>query len=377
LTLRLTHRERILAAIRHEPVDRVPTDLWATPEVLGRLYREFGIAGLIELYDRLEIDGIIQIAPPFIGPAPIREGTYWEDYWGVGYRDQTYEGGTYPEFDRHPLAEAETIADLEAWSCPSLDWFDFSQLRLAASSAGGRAVSCGYSAVFHFHNKLRGLELSLMDPLLRPEFTHYLIRKITDFFLEYHRRCFEAAGDCIDLTEVTDDWGTQQGLLSSPQVFREFYRAPMLELIHLAQSHGIHVFHHDDGDIRSLLPDLVGLGIEVLNPIQWRCGNWNLAELKTNFGKRVCFHGGVDNQQTLPFADSAGVAREVEHLIRTLASDQTGFILAPCHNIQPNTSTENIVAMYEAARTYGTFEPRRRSLKARFVGLFRKDSSPR
>ena len=97
------------------------------------------------------------------------------------------------------------------------------------------------------------------------------------------------------------------------------------------------------------------MGIEVLNPIQWRCGNWDLAGLKADYGNRVCFHGAVDNQQTLPFGTPEDVRAEVKHLIATLASDQTGFIIAPCHCLQANTSVANIVALYEAVREYGTF----------------------
>jgi uroporphyrinogen decarboxylase len=160
----------------------------------------------------------------------------------------------------------------------------------------------------------------------------------------------------VDVTQVTDDFGSQRGLLISPQVFEEFYRAPMQRAIDLAKSYGIIVFHHDDGDVRPLLPVLAGMGIDVLNPIQWRCGNWDLAALKAEYGSRLCFHGAVDNQQTLPYGTPEDVRAEVKHLIATLASDRTGFIIGPCHNLQPNTSVENVIALYEAACEYGTFE---------------------
>jgi len=83
-----------------------------------------------------------------------------------------------------------------------------------------------------------------------------------------------------------------------------------------------------------------------LNPIQWSCGDWDLAELKRMYGKDVCFHSAVDNQYTLPFGTPVDVQKEVRHLIETLASDGTGFILGPCHNLQSNTSVENILVLY-------------------------------
>jgi uroporphyrinogen decarboxylase len=352
-------RERVLAAIHHEGVDRIPSDLWATPEVLDQLYRHFDVPGLADLYDRLGIDGIVRIEPLYQGPELVSNDDYVEDYWGVGYRKQQVQSAEYLEFADHPLAEAEDPADVEAYTWPEIDWFDFGALKGAAEGASGRALMCGYTAIFHLHNKLRGLETSLMDPLLRPELTRLLISKIEAFLKQYHRRCFETLRGRVDLTEVTDDWGTQTGLLSSPEIFDEFYREPMLRAVDLAKSYGVGVFHHDDGDIRGLLPRLVGLGIDVLNPIQWRCGDWDLDELKAKFGRRICFHGGVDNQRTLPFGSVEDVDREVEWLVSTLGRDRTGFILAPCHNLQPGTPLENILQLYESARFHGG-APRRR-----------------
>ena len=94
------------------------------------------------------------------------------------------------------------------------------------------------------------------------------------------------------------------------------------------------------------------MGIDILNPIQWRCGNWELAALKAEYGDRLCFHGGVDNQVTMPFGKPEDVHTEVNWLVDTLASDRTGLIIAPCHCLQPVTPVENIIAMYEAAHRY-------------------------
>jgi len=352
----MTHRERVLAAIRHQPVDRLPTDIWMTEEVRQQLYAHFCVDNNLDLYDRLGIDGIFGIAPPYIGPTPRTEDDYWEDAWGFGYRKQVYATGVYNEQIHFPMANLETIADLKAFPWPSPDWYDYAQIPTLAAQYPQRAVSCGYTAIFYWHNKLRGLARSLMDPLDKPDFTRYLIERLSDFFTEYHRRCFEAGRGVIDITQVTDDFGSQHGLLISPRVFEEFYRAPMQRAIDLARSYGIIVFHHDDGDLRPLLPTLVEMGIEVLNPIQWRCGDWDLAALKATFGERIAFHGGIDNQETLPFGSPDDVRNEVRWLIATLASDHTGYILAPCHNLQANTPVENIVAMYQAAREFGTFE---------------------
>ncbi len=351
-------RDRILAAINHEMLDHVPTDYWGTPEVTDVLLRHLGCDSVLEMYDRLGIDGIIGVSPPYIGPPlPRCDGGFGGGLqaWGMRFKRQEYPGGVYWEQVHYPLAEAETIEELEAYPWPDPDWYDYEALAHLCAQYPHRAFKVGYTSIFYYHNMLRGLEQSLMDPLLHPEFTHYLIRRISDFFTEYHRRCFEAARGLIDITEVTDDWGSQKGLLTSPTIFEEFYRTPTQRAIDLAKSYGIIVFHHDDGDMRPLLPALVEMGIDVLNPLQWRCGDWDLAALKAEFGDRICFHGGVDNQQTLPFGTPDDVRAEVKRLIETLACDRTGFIIAPCHSIQPNTPVENIIALYEAAHEYDRF----------------------
>ena len=142
----------------------------------------------------------------------------------------------------------------------------------------------------------------------------------------------------------------------SPKLFRRFLRPTLRRMIDLAHGHGVRVFHHDDGAIRPLIPDLLDIGIDVLNPIQWRCRGMDRAGLARDFGSRVVFHGGVDNQQTLPFGSPADVRREVQENLALFSAGRCackGYIVAPCHNIQANTPTENIVALYETVHSGG------------------------
>ena len=345
----MTPRERMLAAIQHQPVDRLPTDIWATPEVWARLKEHFQTSDTADVIEKLGIDGFAGASPRYIGPPLKDEGGIHYDEWGMGYRAQGYGTGDYDEQVVYPLADAQTIEDLEKYPWPSPDWYDYSDIARQALAHPDRAIKSGYTAPFYFHNKLRGLEQSLIDPLEKPEFTHFLLQRISDVFTEYHRRCFEAAHGLLHVTEVTDDFGSQHGLMISPKIFDRFYREPMQRGIDLAHEYEIIVFHHDDGDNRKLLPRLIEMGIQVLNPIQWRCGDWDLRALKQQFGEKLCFHGGVDNQQTLPFGTPAEVRAEVRMLKQTLGQDGTGYIIAPCHNIQSITPLENIIAMYEAA----------------------------
>jgi uroporphyrinogen decarboxylase len=350
--------------------------MWATEEVQERLLEHFGIEagkghsessiglnggrlsrgveGILALWDAMDIDGILEVRPPCTRKPRSSEGSVSFTEWGFGYKTSEYGSGAYEEQVVYPLAAIETVEEAEAWEWPDPDWYDYSELPSLIDRCGGRAVSCGYTALFTFHNYLRGLELSLIDPVLNPELTRYIVERLSDFFSEYHRRCFEAAGGRLDFTQVTDDWGSQNGLIASPDIFREFYKPAMQRGINLAKDFDIRVFHHNDGDMRPLLPELVDMGIDILNPIQWRCGDWNLKDLKDRFGNRVSFHSAVDNQETLPSGTADDVRKQVRELLETLGSDGTGFILGPCHNLQPNTATENILALYSAARDSGS-----------------------
>lgn len=348
----MTSRERILAAINHQPVDRVPLDIWATGEVGAMLTAHFG--SWAEAMTRLHIDGFGGTGPDYIGPSLQAPPGETVDYWGARFRKVPYATGSYEEQSCYPLADACTIDDLERYAWPSADWFDFSKVREKAQAKHDtHAIQAGYMAPFYFHNRLRGLETSLMDPYDDPEFTHHLIGRICDTFYAYHLRLFEAADGLIDVAQVTDDFGSQSGPLISLDIFREFYKPQMQRFIDLCHGFGIKVFHHDDGAIRPFIPEFIAMGVDILNPVQRTCPGMELEGLKRDFGHALCFHGGIENQQILPFGTPDEVRAEVRHNIDILANDGTGYILAPCHNLQPVTPLENILAMYDEAWAYG------------------------
>jgi uroporphyrinogen decarboxylase len=348
----MNHRERTLAAIERKPVDRLPTDIWCVEEIRQRLLDYCGTQAWRRVLDALDVDGIIGIKPTYTGPLGGELGEGWrQDEWGFVDRAQIYNGGVYWEQVGYPMAQAQTIADIDAFAWPSPEDYDYGALPDLCAEHPDRAIMIGYTAIFYWHNKLRGLELSMLDLALRPEFSRHLIRRIADFFFEYHSRCFEAAGSAMHVTQVTDDFGSQTGLLISRSMIRDFYFPWMQRAMDLAKHHGIKVFHHDDGAIYPIIGDLVDMGIDVLNPIQWRCKGMDRDKIGSTYGGQVCFHGGVDNQETLPWGTAEDVRLEVAYNLRTLAPSGTGYIIAPCHNIQAITPLENILAMYHAPRT--------------------------
>lgn len=349
----MNSRERMLAAINRKPVDRIPTDIWATGEVWAKLRQHFGEG--VDIAAQLHIDGFAGAGSKYIGPPlPAMPEGESVNFWGMRSRNVAHEGGVYSEQVFYPLAQAQTIDDLEAYPWPKAEWFDYSGMRAQAEEGRKtRAVQCGYMAPFFYHNLLRGLEQSLIDPLTDPEFTHVLVGRISDFFYDHHRKMFEVCAGLIDVAQVTDDLGSQTGPLISLDLYKEFYAPHHKRFIDLCHEFGIKVFHHDDGSCRPFLPLLVDMGIDILNPIQWTCPGMEREGLKAEFGDRVCFHGAVENQRILPFGTPEEVRAEVRHCIDALAGNGTGYILASCHNLQVITLVENIVAMYDEAWNYG------------------------
>ena len=344
----MSSRERVLAAINHQPVDRVPLDLSVTGEVMQMLFDHFGRQA--DIHEELHIDSFARADAHYVGPAFPKNG----NCWGMRFENMDYGSGAYQEQSFYPLADAQTIDDLEAYAWPQADWFDCSGLtdRIRPLHEH-QAVMVGKMAPFYLHNQLRGLEQSLMDPWDDAEFTHHLLSRITDHFLALHRKIFEAANGLIDVTQVTDDFGSQTGPMISLETFREFYKPHIARCIDLAKEFGIKVFHHDDGAIRAFLPDLTEMGIDILNPVQWACPGMELEGLKRDFGDSVCFHGGIENQRILPFGTPEEVRAEVRHCVDQLSSDGTGYILCSCHNIQSGTPLETVLALYDEAWLYG------------------------
>lgn len=342
----MTPRQRWLALFERRQPDRIPTDYQATPEVTARLLEELGCADEEALWKRLEIDRRKEIAPPWTGRR--EEGGDAGDMWGITYRQVEYGGGAYDEPCRHPLAEVDSVAEVHAYRWPSPEEFDYASITtVCREDDGARPIHAGCYEPFLLYGYLRGLERAFEDLILRPEIADAILGHLFDFHWEHHRRIFAAGAGRIDTTWVAEDLGSQTGPLMSLAMYRRFLLDNQVKMADLARSHGIHVMYHTDGAARMFIPDLLDrVGIEILNPIQWRSAGMDRARLVADFDDRLIFHGSIDNQQTLAFGSADDVAREVRESIAIYRPAR--WICAPCHNLQPITPTENILAMYEA-----------------------------
>jgi uroporphyrinogen decarboxylase len=346
----MTPRERWMALLNRQTPDRIPTDYQATEEVTARLRGELGCADDESLYRKLNIDGRRTVEPVRRGPPEPPTGA---DMWGIAYRSVSYGSGVYLEPEIQPLAHAESVADIHAHRWPLCEEFDYDPVTRGVEQYDGyRPIYAGCYEPFLLYGYLRGLQTSMEDLAIRPEIADAILGHIFDFYYEHHRRIFEAGRRRIDLTYVAEDLGSQTGPLMSLGMYRRFLLPNQIKMAELARSYGVHVMYHTDGAARVFLPDLIDrVGIEILNPIQWRCRGMEREKLVADFGDRIVFHGSIENQQTLPFGTVADVVREVRESVAIYRNAR--WICAPCHNLQAVSPTENIVAMYEAIHEYG------------------------
>jgi uroporphyrinogen decarboxylase len=253
----------------------------------------------------------------------------------------------------HPLAQFRSAEEIEKrYRWPSPDWYDYSEIPAKLRGQEHRPIRGGGSEPFLTYKYLRGDEQAFIDLIENPEIVRCCMDRMYALAYENTRRIYEAIPGKVLISYVAEDLGGQTDLLYSPEQIRAFFLPHMRRMVELVHSAGAFAFTHSDGAIRKIIPDLIAIGVDVLNPIQWRCAGMEREGLKRDFGGRLILHGGVDNQQTLAFGSVGEVREEVACNLRVLGASG-GYILAPCHNIQAISPPKNVVAMYETGYELG------------------------
>lgn len=360
-------RQRVSLALAHKEPDRAPIDYWASPEINTKLLKRYGFSSQEQLLEYLDVDFRYIEGPKYIGPKLVvhPDGSA-EDHWGVprvrvevGYGDKS---GVYREVLDFPLESAESVEEIRDYPrWPSPDWFDYDCVCDQVADArrtnkvvifmGDRMNRCAQLKPAMY---LRGVAKILEDLVLNPEIAEHIFMRISEFYLEYARRTFEAAGNGIDIFMTGDDFGTQNGLFISPDMWRRFLRPGFKAFIDLAKKYGYKVAHHSCGSIKPIIPDMIECGLDILNPLQPDVHDMGYAELKSLFGDHLCFHGSISIQRTLPFGTPEDVRNEVRKRFETLGPNG-GFIFCTAHNIQADTPIENIEVLFEAYRELGRY----------------------
>jgi uroporphyrinogen decarboxylase len=342
----MTHRERVLVAARRQRPDRTPADYKGEPEADVMMMRYFGVDSVDAIQDRLQTD-VRRIFPRYVGPPDKDMGNgVIEDYWGIRSRRVATGHGTYDMYVETSLWKAQTLADLERHDWPSVDFFDYSGLAQECARYPEHAILFEGADLFTRPAILRGMDNLLLDMMLRPDMVHYLIERFTAFYCEELTRVLEVTRGRLDLFCEWSDFGTQENLLISREMWREFVEPYLKRLVDVCHSGDVLFMLHSDGAIRDLIPDLIDLGSDILDPIQTGAVGMEPERLKRDFGDRLSFHGAIDTQTTLPFGTPEEVEAEVRHRVRTLGQGG-GYIIAPSHTIQPDTSVANVLAMYK------------------------------
>ena len=345
----MTPRERWLAVLTQHTPDRTPMDYWATEEFNVRLLQYLGESDLRSALQKLHVDFVVSVGPRYVGPR-LPDGA---DVFGCRYQKIDYGTGVYDECVYHPLAEYNSVAEIEReYTWPEPDWWDYSGIREQIRGWEDYPIRGGGSEPFLIYKSLRGQEQALMDLLQHPDIVHYCLDRLFGLAYAGTLRIYEQIPGQVLLSYVAEDMGGQESLMMSRRHIREFLLPRMKRMIDLTHSAGAYVFHHNDGNCRAILPDLTQAGIDLLNPIQWRSNGMDRQSLKQDFGDCLVFHGAMDNQYTLPFGTVDEVRQDVLDNLRILGAGG-GYILAPCHNIQANTPTENVVAMYRTGHEHG------------------------
>ena len=355
----ITPRRRVEMALHHEEPDRVPFDFWAVPEVWAALRRYLDTDDDDDVLRLLGVD-CRWVRTDYVGPAPIvqEDGSYY-DAFGTHRRPAYNEFCTYEEYAGHPLADAQTVAEVENWlGWPPTEHWDVSTLKDNIQALNRETpdwLCYEVGGIFEWSWGLRGFEQFLMDLVTQPEIACAIMDCYTDLYIANVTRVLEAADHLtgrrgIDMVYTYDDMGTQRGLLISEAMWREFVLPRHLRLNAAIRRFPVKIMYHSCGAIYPLIGALADeLGIDVLNPLQPQAAGMDAARIKREFGDRLSFYGAVDIQRTLPRGTPQEVRAEVQERCRVLGRGG-GYICASAHYIQADTPLENIVAMYTTPR---------------------------
>jgi uroporphyrinogen decarboxylase len=323
---------------------------------MDALRTHLGVPTGAAVLDALDVD-MRRVGLPFIGPperSALPLGSEGIDFWGCRIRKVVTDFNTYYEWEGHPLAGCKTVADVEAYDWPSLDWWDYDampELIEEQNAAGRRAIMFFAGGAFETPWYLRGLEQFLVDLRQQPEIAEAIACRVEEYYRQRALRVLDVAGDKIELIGTGGDIGTQRGMMLKPELWRRHIKPYTGRLIRTFRELGYKTFYHSCGSIVPVIPDLIEVGLDLLDPIQPRAAGMDPEALFAAFGDRLSFHGGIDEQELLPHGTAEQVYRETTRIIDVLGRNG-GYVVAAAHNVQGDTPPENVVAMCQAARDY-------------------------
>ena len=361
----MNHRERVQVALNHEEPDRCPMQISFTPEFAERLRKQLeqksgnphnphGGGNTYELERALNEDMLLTSvgwANSYYANAAYNPGrdTY-TDEWGITWKNAGYTTkygkGYYTEIAGHPLADDRAMDSYEPPDPNRPELYLEAERVIREYKEEYWIVGVTVTTIFETAWALRGLEQTLMDFVDNPD----LLDRILDIPFHYHLTAAKRLVQMgVDMIWIGDDMGAQEGMIISPYTWRRFFKSRMAEFISSlkALNPDIKIAYHSDGCIYPIIPDLIEIGLDILNPIQPR--SMNPQGLKREYGTNLCFWGSIDIQHTLPFGTPEDVRNEVIDRLKTLGKGG-GLIVGPTHHVQLDTPMENFWALVNTIR---------------------------
>lgn len=353
----MKHRDRVIAALQHREPDRCPMQLSFTPEFARRLRSDLGISE--DKAHNPHGGGNTYQLERAIGQDMLLTSVGWAnsyyqspesytDEWGVKWCAQPYTTpfgqGHYTEMVGHPLAEKAAVPQYRPPDPCRPELYKEAERVVRQFKDEYWIVGVTVTTIFETAWALRGYEQLMMDFVEDPDLAEWIL----DIPYYYHLAAAERlVGLGVDMIWVGDDVGTQRGMLFSPDCWRRFLKPRMRNFVGKLKyiNPQLKIAYHSDGQIYPIIPDLLEIGIDVLNPIQPAC--MDAALLKAEYGQDLCFWGTIDEQHTLPFGTPEQVEEEVRRRINTVGAGG-GLILGPTHHVQLDTPMQNFWAMVQA-----------------------------
>lgn len=369
------HRERVIAAIDRIETDRVPLDMGSTggllvdpvyfkvKELLGfkddiKPYRSGSTANYYDerILEALDIDfRHLWLASPDKPKSKVNEDGTVTDNWNITWSKE----GSYPViFPLKGLSAAEIAnykwPEPKGWNTDELrerarhyyEDTDYCVVAKAVLDGAGILERCYY---------LRSIDDFFIDMIEDEDLVQYIIDKIVNIEISLWDMYLDAVGPYVQIIQRAADLGTQTSLFISPGLYRKYFKPAEDKVFTFIKSKAPHVkiWFHSCGAVEPLIPDLIELGVDILNPVQPLCRGMDSFDLKKKYGHKLCFHGGIDIQKALP-GTKKDIIREVETRIKALGPGG-GYILAPANHIQKDTPPENVITMYRHAAEYGKY----------------------
>jgi uroporphyrinogen decarboxylase len=337
-------RERVIASVRRCPADRIAVGAMGIDDGVSlRIRHLLGASPDSDLDQLLGLD-MLDLMPEYVGP---------EFSWKPENRRRSFFGSSDKTYSaavaERPLRDAETVAEVDEFRWPTADDYSFSRIA-GEHGRGSEQALCGpgWTPTFSQLCELFGMESALSNLLLRPALIEAAIERITDLVCGLIRRLHAATNGHLLVAKTSDDLATQRGLMFRPDLWRRLFRSAMERQFLVAKELGLLVMLHSCGDLSAILPDLVDMGLDILEPTQAHLPGMAPEMLKREYGAHLTFFGAISTQTTLPHGTPDEVRGEVLQRIDVLGRGG-GYIVSPDHAILPGVPPENVVALYRAA----------------------------